>query len=80
MLFSSTSIEVRLSQSRNAHCPMVVTLSGMVIEVRLSQLANAHTPMEVTLSGMVKAVSVLPIAYWIRVDPSFEYKFLSMDL
>ena len=42
---------VRLLQSANAYCPMLVTLPGIVTLVRLVQSANALFPMQVTPFG-----------------------------
>ena len=51
-------IEVTPVQSRNACCPMLATLSGIVrLPVRPEQPRNALSPMPVTLSGMVTEVS-----------------------
>ena len=49
---------VRLSHSKNALSPILVTLSGIVIEVKTLQPANATSPILVTLSGIVIVVKL----------------------
>ena len=46
---------------RNALCPMLVTLSGIVMLARLLQLENASSPMLVTLFGIVILVRILQL-------------------
>ena len=71
---------VNLLQSLNAEESMLVTPLCIVMLVKLLQPENASEPMLVTLLGIVKLVAVFPIAYCIKVLPSFVYKFPSTDL
>ena len=45
-------IDVRLQQQRNAECPMLVTLSGMVTVLSDEQLKKRKVSMVVILSGI----------------------------
>lgn len=59
----------------NAHCPISITLWGIVTEVNARQSPNAIAPIRVTPSCMVTEVKALQYSY----TPLFQVRYYQSD-